>query len=123
MNITRKIKISLTEEEAQDFALNELDYQATLTRQITVVDDATTTPETTHFEIEEYPNPVSIEETIANSVDKTLGEAITGIFSPYKTRKQEEAVIEVKANLDNANKQALQAIEARQAEVISITNK
>ena len=122
MNIKKQIDITMTEAEASDFALNELGYQATLTRQITVVDDATTTPETTHFEQEEYPNPVSVSETVKLAIDSVLDKAVDGILASYKARKVTEELVEATSQYEGAKEVARLALEQRQSEVVTIVD-
>jgi len=124
MDITKQVSISMTESEAMDFALVELSYQATLTRQITVTDVEATedTPATTHFEQEEYPNPVSINETIKLVIESVLDKAVDGLLAPYKARKATEALAEVTAQYEGAKEAARLALEQRQSEVVTIVD-
>ena len=123
MNIQKQINISMTEAEAMDFALVELSYQATLTRTIEVEIEATEdTPATTHFEQEEYPNPVSINETIKLVIESVLDKAVDGLLAPYKARKATEALAEVTAQYEGAKEAARLALEQRQSEVVTIVD-
>jgi len=124
MNIKKQINITMTEAEATDFALVELNYQATLTRPITVVDVEATedTPATTHFDVEEYANPVSIQETIDQAIESTLDKAVDGLLAPYKARKATEALAEVTVTYEGAKEVARLALETRQSEVVTIVD-
>jgi len=124
MDITKQVRVTMTEAEAIDFALNELRYQATLSRTIEVVDVEATenTPATTHFEQEEYPNPVSIDETIKLVIESTLDKAVDSLLAPYKARKATEALAELTAQYEGAKEVARLALETRQSEVVTIVD-
>lgn len=61
--ITFKQQFTFNEEAVMGFAIH-LGWQDKVTRQIEVVDDATTTPVTTHFATEEYNNPQTFTEYV-----------------------------------------------------------
>jgi len=124
MTITRTITVTLTAEEAQDFATNELGYKALLERTITVVDVEATeeAPATTHFEQEEYENPVSVDQAVTAAVDAVLSGTVNTMLAAYKERKQIEAVAEVQIALEGARTKAIEALTARQNEVVKISS-
>ena len=124
MTITRTITVALTAEEAEDFAINELGYRALLERTITVVDVEATeeAPATTHFEQEEYDNPVSVDQAVTAAVDAVLSGAVNTMLAAYKLRKQNEAVAEVQTMLEGAKANAVAALTARQNEVVKISS-
>jgi len=77
---------TLPESSVKGFA-EYIGWQEKLTRQKIVVDDDTTTPETTHFEIEEYDNP----QTFAEFVDeKAKAHSLSFTKSWAETLKQQE---------------------------------
>ena len=124
MTITRTITVTLTAEEAQDFATNELGYRPLLQRTITVVDVEATDEAlaTTHFEQEQYDNPVSVAQTVTAAVDAVLSGAVNTMLADYKERKQIEAVAEVQIALEGARAKAIEALTARQNEVVKISS-
>jgi hypothetical protein len=77
-NLTFKQELTVTEELAKGFAIY-LGWKEKLTRQITVVDDDTTDPVTTHFADEEYDNP----ETFIQFVDRKGKENTLNFYKPY----------------------------------------
>lgn len=61
--ITFKQQFTFNEDAVKGFATH-LGWQEKLTRQITVIDDNTTIPVTTHNEAEEYDNPQTFTEYV-----------------------------------------------------------
>jgi len=110
MKITKTITIDLTDEEVLDFAINDLMYSPLLKR----VNEDT-------GEIEEYKNPVSVEDLVNQAVNKTLENAIRNSLGGYMQRKKEQALADAKASYDAATVQATTSLLARQAEAIQIS--
>ena len=102
--ITFKQQITVSEELVTGLALF-LGYQPTLTREITVVDDDTTDPVTTHIETEEYPNP----ETAEQFVDIKAKEHTSNFFKPFGEKLVQDEL--VKLGLDEQKKQAQTQLE------------
>lgn len=102
--ITFKQQITVPEELVTELAVF-LGYEPTLIKQITVVDDDTTDPVTTHFEEEKYPNPESAEQY----VDRFAKEHTANFFKPFGDKLVQDEL--VKLGLDKQKKQAQTEIE------------
>jgi hypothetical protein len=103
--ITFKQQITVPEELVQGLAI-ELGWTPTLTRQVEVIDDDTTTPPTTHFETEEYENPQSAEDF----VDEKAKEHTTQFFLPFGEKLVAQAIAEAEAQVEQAKEQAREQI-------------